>query len=235
MTTEYEKYAAALHTFRDKYFAVPGDMTNATAFWGTAAVCPGDADDASGNATTCNGDGDGIVNRGATTSNEEMRAWQHLANAGLIEGSYTGVTTNTTTATAMDCSPGVNIPASKVSNAGWYLDTIGTGGQIAISDTSYFEGSYNNVFRYGKLSGVSPGIYPAGVVVKPEEMWNIDTKIDDGKPGSGGLVTLEGHTLCFLLANGSPGSTSNSAARADSQYNLKESSVSCAMIFRNIY
>ena len=40
VSTEYSRYVASVHTFRDKYFALPGDMTNATQFWGTAAVLP---------------------------------------------------------------------------------------------------------------------------------------------------------------------------------------------------
>ncbi|MBN9993879.1 prepilin-type N-terminal cleavage/methylation domain-containing protein, partial [Listeria monocytogenes] len=33
---EYQKNRTAVATFRDKYFAIPGDMTNATSFWGLA-------------------------------------------------------------------------------------------------------------------------------------------------------------------------------------------------------
>jgi len=36
VTTEYDRWVTATRTFQDKYFALPGDMTNATAFWGSA-------------------------------------------------------------------------------------------------------------------------------------------------------------------------------------------------------
>ena len=59
--TDYNKYQSAVLAFRDKYFALPGDMTNATLFWGkNNAACPG----ATGTAATpgtCNGDGSGQI------------------------------------------------------------------------------------------------------------------------------------------------------------------------------
>ena len=32
VTTEYSRYTTAISSFRDKYFALPGDMSNATSF-----------------------------------------------------------------------------------------------------------------------------------------------------------------------------------------------------------
>ncbi|MFZ4540565.1 MAG: pilus assembly FimT family protein [Rickettsiales bacterium] len=34
VVTEYNRHAVDTKTFRDKYFALPGDMANATSFWG---------------------------------------------------------------------------------------------------------------------------------------------------------------------------------------------------------
>jgi prepilin-type N-terminal cleavage/methylation domain-containing protein len=43
VVTDYNKYTTAVQSFRDKYFALPGDMTNAQNFWGvqdpTPATC----------------------------------------------------------------------------------------------------------------------------------------------------------------------------------------------------
>ena len=38
--TQFTRYQAAVWTFRDKYFAMPGDMTNADKFWTAAGVGP---------------------------------------------------------------------------------------------------------------------------------------------------------------------------------------------------
>ena len=44
VTQEEQKFLAATHTFRDQYLSLPGDMTNATAFWGTSTTgCIGQA------------------------------------------------------------------------------------------------------------------------------------------------------------------------------------------------
>ena len=39
VVTEFQTYQTAVMTFRDKYFALPGDMTNATDFWGEMTNC----------------------------------------------------------------------------------------------------------------------------------------------------------------------------------------------------
>ncbi len=63
VTTEFSAYQTAVMTFKDKYFALPGDMRNATDFWGSAGGSGviGDGCEA-GTPTgtqTCNGNGDG--------------------------------------------------------------------------------------------------------------------------------------------------------------------------------
>jgi len=62
--TLQDRYRTALLSFRDKYFALPGDMTNATAFWGakSATNCLNNAGAAVNTATgTCDGNGDGNI------------------------------------------------------------------------------------------------------------------------------------------------------------------------------
>ena len=34
VTADYTRFVTAVNTFRDKYFALPGDMTNAQSVWG---------------------------------------------------------------------------------------------------------------------------------------------------------------------------------------------------------
>lgn len=113
VTTEYQRYATAVQAFRDKYFALPGDMPNATRFWGvqhaTLATCQTTA---STTALTCDGNGDGNI--GYTY--EIFRAWQHLANACLIEGTYNGIDGGA--GAGYDPILGVNVPRSKMSNTG---------------------------------------------------------------------------------------------------------------------
>ncbi|MFM9890490.1 MAG: type II secretion system protein, partial [Rickettsiales bacterium] len=54
VSTEYNRYVTAVQTFRDKYFALPGDMTNAQSFWGSSANCPGTSAQGNTDGKTCN-------------------------------------------------------------------------------------------------------------------------------------------------------------------------------------
>jgi len=89
--TETQRYMTSVNTFRDKYLGVPGDLKNAEAFWGSMTNC-GAASPSGTGTQTCNGDGDGIVEPAAAAlqTGENFGIWQHLSNAGLIEGVYSG-------------------------------------------------------------------------------------------------------------------------------------------------
>lgn len=186
VSTEYNRYATAVSTFRDKYFALPGDMSNATKFWGTA-TCPGTS--AQGSSTlTCDGNGDGRVWMNAInnpTLNEVFRFWQHLANAGLIEGTYDGVTGDPGGYFAGG-SP-TNMPRSKLSNAIWFAESENNQG--GGSNPLFFAYDLHLAFIF---AGYAAGSWPSGAILKPEEAWNIDTKMDDGRPGYGKVLGRSG-------------------------------------------
>jgi prepilin-type N-terminal cleavage/methylation domain-containing protein len=180
VTTDFQRYSTAVMSFRDKYLAVPGDMANATAFWGAAATGADCYAGANSGKKTCNGTGDGKVITtavgAAANFTEPFMAWQHLANAGLIEGSYTGVAGPS----RVDHATKDNVPRGKISNSYWFIFNWNT---TMNNDPGAFNGDYfDNLLQIGALS---TGGTPATPVLKPEESWNIDTKIDDGKPAQG--------------------------------------------------
>lgn len=213
VSTEYQRYTTAVGTFRDKYFALPGDMSNAVAFWG--------------NTDTGNGDGDGTIEStgtaigaaGALTSNEISNFWIHLAKAALVEGSYTAIANTTLTAPA-------NNPRAKLGNAAWNVGTLGT---VALADLTYFEGTYGNVLYFG--SGTAAAT-PAAVL-KPEEAWNLDTKLDDGRPSIGSITSLESQGLTAGTACSSI--TAAATTLAASAYSLTNGSAACALVFKTGY
>jgi len=161
VSNDFARYSTAVYTFRDKYFQLPGDMNNATAFWGTLAgdgtntTCQNTAATA---APTCNGNGDGriFISVVATGYDERWRSWQHLANAGLVEGNYTGLESSTTN----------RQPKGKIS--------------ASVFDLVY-ESPDTNLYAAGTKANVNT-IAMYGALLPPEEAWNIDTKLDDGSP-----------------------------------------------------
>lgn len=221
VTTEYSRYYAATHAFKDKYFQLPGDMNNATSVWGVAGGTGNDTtcrDTASTDAKTCNGNGDNMINAW-TGAREMFRFWQHLANAGMIEGSYTGRHDSTD---ALKALAGSNAPATKVNASGvWFAYYYGS---IPAGVGNMFQGEYGNGFELA-VQGASN---PYGVIVKPEEIWNIDTKIDDGKPGAGKLYARGGGGI----SNCTTAVTDTSAAAAAADYKLTNNTLACSFVFR---
>jgi prepilin-type N-terminal cleavage/methylation domain-containing protein len=184
--TEQDRYRTAVHAFRDKYFFLPGDMPNATAFWpagdatstnigyGTSCVA-GTTNDSS---KTCNGDGNGWLDQSHSgTSQEGLILWNHLALAGLIEGRY--YYNNSVVVL------GKHVPASKLGGgAGWNTCYTSTG--------NYGRGA-NNMFAFGGIGWGSTACSMGLGVLTPEEAWNIDTKLDDGQGGTGYMTAEDGY------------------------------------------
>lgn len=174
VTTEMDRYSTATNSFRDKYFVLPGDMPNAYAFWGVAAGCTNA--DVNTTSAGCNGNGDGAV----TGIPEGFRFWQHLALAGLIEGSYSGTSTNT------NAVLGTNIPRSKISSAGYQMwrDIYSAQGWTGAGSTDTSGGlRFGTWGAFGGIVGDPNRI--GSPVMRCDESWNLDKKMDDGRPGTG--------------------------------------------------
>jgi type II secretory pathway pseudopilin PulG len=219
ITTEYSRYIAATQTFRDKYFALPGDMTNATAFWGKSATYCAGASGTAATPGTCNGNGNGQVNIGsASATAENFEFWKQLAFAGLIEGTYTGIVGP---GSAHDTTPGVNAPKGKLSSTGWSV--YYTSGYAL--DPGMYVYDYANMIGFGS---VATGSWPFNPALKPEEAWNIDSKIDDGKPATG-KVMAKGFTANVGTTSACTTSTSNIDYAGT--YRLSNSVIDCTLMF----
>lgn len=191
VSVDKERYVAAIGQFQQKYKALPGDMVNATEFWGAA-----DADaetceklvTASTDRTTCNGNGDGHVfnnNAADYRLHERFRFWQHLSNAELIEGKFSGV--NECESNVLSCyRAGVNSPTSEILGATWAFYDVGQ--EIVQPAFLYDSTLYRHAFYFG---GERPTAdMPFGRILSPKEAMSIDTKIDDGNPGLGKMTVL---------------------------------------------
>lgn len=220
VTAEFDRYHSAIHIFRNRYMAYPGDMQNAVQFWnrqvnaswcfpvsGATVTLPG----------TCNGNDDGRLNDagGASQSAEKFQFWRQLALAGLIEGDYTGITG---TGGASHAVRGTNVPQSRVGNAGWEIAWIGE----TAGGTNFFAGIYNNRLQIG-AERLNSGLWDA--FLSPEEAWSIDMKSDDGKPGRG-RVLVGFREAC---------TNSTGPADLDADYHFTSTGRICSLYFINLF
>ena len=177
VVSELNGYRAATATFMEKYRGLPGDMRNATQYWGAASSCPGDNNTASvSDPTTCNGNADGSIIQ-TSASNEWFRYWQQLGNAGLIGGSYTGARAGA----GVYNSDASNVPKSKVPGGYWFVQDYATG-----SGAAFWSTYIGNAFLLGALTS---GSNPTSALFTPLDLYALDGKIDDGKPATGTIIT----------------------------------------------
>lgn len=224
--TEKDRLQSAVNTFEEKFDALPGDFAGAVALWGvmpTGACQIGygtGARDATG-TQTCNGDGNGDIWFPHSVGNnaEGVLFWQHLSNAGLWEGRYSGVFSGWGAAGSFYFS---KFGESTYVIPHHYRVSY-PGGIIPRSDLISFEGEYGHTMVYKSNDNTYN-------VLLPEEAYNIDRKMDDGLPGIGMVVTRERDgALCNTL----PASSSTAAELYT--YNRAHDQRACEIEFKNMW
>lgn len=182
-TSLLARYQAAIYSFRDKYMEPPGDFTKATDFWTSAGGTGMDSTclsaQTSGSRATCNGDGDWqIFDLAGIGTAERFLAWKHLANAGLVEGSYTGKSNGAPNTVSF--VPGDNAPAGPLSNNFYDIVHLSTAtfSTLFVTGTA-LDSNFLSIFSTRANWGA----------MKPEDAWNIDKKLDDGMPATGSIFT----------------------------------------------
>ena len=172
VVTDIASYKTAAANFRLKYGAIPGDLKNATTYWP---------------AQTSDGDGNGDI----YNSSEWHLFWQHLTLAGMIPGKYSGAMSHrpgpwTIGGAMIDQNCPVNCPSTKFPGAGiGAYSRLGTGAGSWVDWDAMvlFPADYVNGFVIGDYWGEeNPTIYP---VFTPVEALSLDSKADDGNPGTG--------------------------------------------------
>lgn len=212
--TDVHRFKNAAKLFREKYNYLPGDFPGAETIWGSDASCPaGDITSPwAPRVVTCNGDGNGLVfyDAGGGYSNpiylsedEPLRVWQHLANAGFIEGQYSGAVHKG--AGFSTYYPGINIPSSKANSRSGFiffysapLDSFGNDPNGVVHPDS-FPSEYGHIIEYGGGAGqpltstpASQGFYRSPALTAAQSL-NIDRKIDDAMPSTGNVLTFQDH------------------------------------------
>lgn len=197
VTNQLDQVVSATNSFKEKYHYLPGDIPNATRFWGLAGGANGLTfacrNTESTDAKTCDGDGNGQIYAPLVSQPgpEQVRFWQHLANAGLIQGQYTG---------AYDAASGlssINTLSGKIGNSLWSVFAYRT----QSGDVNFFDGIYGNSLQFG---GFYSGGSPVVAVLTNQEIKVMDEKMDDGLPATGKMfiITYNGFSACTSAADG---------------------------------
>ena len=199
---ELQQYSGAVAQFHSRFKALPGDMTNATNYWGTDPDgCPTHVNRI-GKSETCNGNGDRII-----TIPEAFRAWQHLANAGLVDGEFTGVAG---VSGVNHMAPGNNIPKGPIAKSGYGLVSSSLFPTLlaapAIPEPILFFGTETTTLNNA-------------AAVTAEDMLKLDSKLDDGKPASGTILSVNNTTA--------PNCVTTDTALAE--YSIPTSVIGCAV------
>lgn len=227
IATEYNEIVTATQSFKNKYFALPGDMPNASQFWlrqgglgGYQSTCISNSG-AAVHATTqqgaCDGNGDGRIELfNAIQANEDAQFWQHLRMAGMMNVKV--VQAPGDQGIGLNFGSPRSLHGSRLPRGLWGpLYFPPTSGQFTALGASRV-GSNLNLLMFGAGNGNTNPPYTR--LLKPEEAWNIDSKIDDGKSTQGTLrATLSG--------------TVWDNCRSGNDYALSDTQEQCSIVFLN--
>ena len=233
ITEDINRFRAATASFTDKYGFMPADFPKATMVWGELHADPNtcqDTNTTTAGTATCNGNGDGIVSKVSNWNFTELRTyWQHLGNAGLLDGQYFKLGGGKPG--GCDGQP-KGSPKSKIGDNAFYGFEYSTGNWVA--DSGWGAGDMlaainTNIYLVGTLPTgwvcswwtIASAL---GGVVSPDEAFLTDTKFDDGKPATGMILNYKNTSAL------APGCTTTNVA-ATSVYALGTNAV-CPIIFK---
>jgi prepilin-type N-terminal cleavage/methylation domain-containing protein len=194
---------AATSTFKDTYAALPGDMLTPNTRIPNCLAAPC--------SNVGNGDGKlaNIPGTAPTALQEGFAYFAQLAAADLLTG---------IAATGGSVAFGVNFPQAKIDSAGFFA-----GSAVTTADLTNGIGVLGSpVGVYLSLVSTVANVTPAATSegLTPSQASRIDTKLDDGSPGSGGVVAVG----TAGVALGDCG-----AAGAGGLYATVDSSLRCAL------
>jgi prepilin-type N-terminal cleavage/methylation domain-containing protein len=198
----------AFRAYRLKYNAVPGDHRNAYDYFdgsGGSSICGDNTNTLAG----CNGNGD-LKWRNDRTK-EGFRAWQHMALAKMLKGSFTGVAEG---GGIGDAKIDVNVPGTPIDGIGY---SFWDHNDQAYSDTQWILSTYGRVMMMG--TKMNNGLYENWGLT-PAQALSYDEKTDDGKPGSGPVMSYHKN------------SCTTTSDPATAVYNVSLNDNPCVMVFK---
>lgn len=201
-------YIDGYNQFQTIYNAPPGDYATASSAW-TAA---GD------------GDGNGLIRADVSNAPNGYRvelfyAFQHLALAGFIQGTYSG-----SGGGSFDAQIGTNIAGDPKEKVGYLFDhpdyADGTPDGFIASNTHplFFYGNYPNVLRIAKHSNTT-GL-PDEPFLTASQAQSLDEKYDDGLPATGTVLTPKNSVLDECATTDNPIANTPVLATAAAAYTV---------------
>lgn len=223
---DFNTFQTAVYGFQSQYEFLPGDLPDATAYWGAADGNDGRGNDCynatSANGSTCNGNGNGMIhhhdsgdtNNNTAKAHEWFHAWVQLKNAELVTGTFTGRGMSGTPRQAM---PGVNIPASRLKGLGYTLMSIDTYSGVY---PNWYEGVYNPMIMFGQTHTLYETFMPG---LTGRDAFALDSKADNGKPGTGRVRTYFNDSNCVT--------PTGAANQETASYNRTTDTIACQLIY----
>lgn len=177
---QVEKYNSAVNTFRTKFNNIPGDITqemalNFALFQLTSATITGQ------------GDGNGLIEGGAAGSllpqGETLVFWRHLTDASLVDGAL-GITGNSIVVAATGLVTGTvttvsqSLPASKLGGLTSFI---------------VYSAAGQNFYQLMPIVTITtaPSYTFSGTGITPIQSYNMDIKLDDGRPNTGIVIARD--------------------------------------------
>ena len=189
---DVNKFQSALNIFVDQYDAFSGDMVNASEYWPTCDTP----------ATNCDGDGNNRIEFGA---GEELRVFQMLSLADILDGTYTGKAVGV----GFGHRAGINLPESKINGGGYFITYF--------SGSTTFPDISGHAVQFAKFNGVSA--YDNGIITSSEAKI-LDKKMDDGIAYSGR----------FAANNGADSAANSCVTGSPVNYNLSQTGKDCRLL-----
>jgi len=201
--TDAEKYKTAYNTFKLQYDAIPGDMANASDYWPGAG----------------NGDGNGDIACTVGVTEENALFFLHLANAGIIDGSYSGDVPSCNTYSTPRPTIGTDLPAAPFNNSAY-----------DVGNTIYNNVAEGKYFYFYRIQFSTPDNSWKGVVTA-SEAHALDKKSDDGIANEGKTHARADRQQWPDQGNTAVCTSSVYNNGTASDYDLSDTGENCAMSF----
>jgi prepilin-type N-terminal cleavage/methylation domain-containing protein len=188
---QIEKYNTAVHTFQEKFVALPGDMPGniATQFgFLSRGTLPGEGDGNGVLEGPCNGYSCGSYQ----ACGETGAFWEDLSAVNLIEGSYNAASLTSYAAVNTHVLPQTvdeYMPAAKIGK-GNYIYVWSGGPTLGWNGGNETGSDHQNYYGLSAVTWINTWALYSSPGLSVQEAYRIDSKIDDGLPQSGKVMAM---------------------------------------------